>query len=133
MMQRASCLIAATAAILTCTGATHADAPQQRIVVQNYYFALPGKANDVYELRLHASDVRASLGLPRGRVLRRTGDPGSSTDLPDVICECEYPSIAARERDVAALGRSQQFELVEKRMDTLLQKFKRAQFTISGD
>jgi hypothetical protein len=41
------------------------------IVEQTSYFVLPGKAEDVYRVRLHASDVLEKLGLPRGRVLRR--------------------------------------------------------------
>ena len=106
-MPRISCLIAALAALLTCGDNTHAQAASQRIVVQNYYYALPGKSQEVYELRLHASEVRASLGLPRGRVLRRAQDRTKSAvpPPPDVIWECEYPSAAAREKDVAVLGR----------------------------
>ncbi len=105
------------------------------IVVQNFYYALPGKAAEVYALRLHASDVRAALGLPRGRVLRRTTDepkPDPSSPIPDVIWECEYPTLAAREIDVATLGRSKEFERVEERMDHLLRKFARATFEPSG-
>jgi hypothetical protein len=41
---------------------------------------LPGKAEDVYRVRLHASDVLEKLGLPRGHVLRRQGN---SETLPD--------------------------------------------------
>jgi hypothetical protein len=132
-MLRSAWLIGTLATLLICGGTTHADAPAGRIIVQNYYYALPGKVNEVYELRLHASDVRGSLGLPRGRVLRRTKTAGSSADLPDVIWECEYPSAAAREKDVKVLGNIEEFERVERRMDTLLRKFQRAQFTVGGD
>jgi len=45
-----------------------------KIVEQTSYFALPGKVEDVYRVRLHASDVLEKLGLPRGRVLRRQGN-----------------------------------------------------------
>jgi hypothetical protein len=108
-----------------------ADSSAGPIVVQNYYYALPGKAEDVYQWRLHASQVRAKLGLARGRVLRRISqqaiDKDSST-LPDVIWECDYPSQASRERDVERLGKSSEFDEVEKHMDTLLRKFDRAIF-----
>ena len=46
----------------------------QRFIVQNNYWALPGKAEEVFQWRIHASDVRERLGLPRGQVLRREGD-----------------------------------------------------------
>jgi hypothetical protein len=135
-MLRTNWLVAAAVALLACGDVTHAQAPQHRIVVQNYYYALPGKSEEVYELRLHASAVRASLGLARGRVLRRTADPTAkapSAPLPDVIWECEYASASARESDVAALGRSEEFQQIEKRMDSLLEHFQRAVFTISGE
>jgi sulfonate transport system ATP-binding protein len=132
-MLRSTWLVGTTATLLVCGSTTHADAPAARLVVQNYYYALPGKSNEVYELRLHASDVRGSLGLPRGRVLRRTKTANPSADLPDVIWECDYPSAAAREKDVEALRHSEEFERVEKRMDTLLHDFRRAQFTIGGE
>jgi hypothetical protein len=92
------------------------------IVIQNMYWAKPGKADDVYRWRLHASDVRAKLGLPRGRVLRRKGD---SATLPDVIWECEYPSTDARSKDVERISRSSEFKQVEEHMDTLILHFDR--------
>jgi len=99
------------------------------IVVQNYYFALPGKSEEVFEWRLHASEVRAKLGLSRGRVLRRIAAPnGQDSAVPDVIWECDYPSQAAREKDIALLSRSAEFDQVEKHMDKLLRKFDRALF-----
>jgi hypothetical protein len=69
------------------------------IVVQNYYYPKPGKQEEVYQWRLHASEVRAKLGLPKGRVLKKiTGDV-----LYAVAWECEYPSLEARESDVKVL------------------------------
>ena len=105
-------------------------APSEAIVVQNYYYALPGRAEEVFELRLHASELRAKLGLPRGRVLRRTSAPkGEDNAGPDVIWECDYPSRAARQEDIARLSQSAEFDQVEKHMDGLLRKFDRAEFT----
>jgi hypothetical protein len=43
-------------------------------VEQTSYFALPGKAEEVYPQRLHACDVLAKFGLPRGHVLSRQGN-----------------------------------------------------------
>ena len=51
-----------------------------RTIVEQTSFALTGKAEDVYRVRLHASDVLEKLGLPRGHVLRRQGN---SETLPD--------------------------------------------------
>jgi hypothetical protein len=134
MRARLSGLIVASA-LLGAGDATHAQVPSQRMVVQNYYFALPGKIQAVYELRLRASAVRASLGLPRGRVLRREQDkPGSAAaQLPDVVWECEYPSASAREQDVATLGHSEEFARVENQMNSLLRDFQRVVFTVSSD
>jgi hypothetical protein len=109
------------------------------IVVQNYYYARPGKADEVYQWRLHASDVRARLGLARGRVLRRapgqkTGDDsheGGQHDAPDVIWECDYPSPEARAADIARLDNSKEFDAVEKHMDTLIRDFRRVIFEVS--
>ncbi len=104
------------------------------IVVQNFYYALPGKADEVYRWRLHASEVRARLGLAVGRVLRRTPAPGADTEdteLPDVVWECEYPNVEARAADLARLDASREFDSVEAHMQTLIRRFRRAVFTVS--
>ena len=56
------------------------------MVVHNGYYAKPGQAEAVYQWRLHASDVRAQLGFPPGRVLRRIGDANDQEQVlrPDV-------------------------------------------------
>jgi hypothetical protein len=108
------------------------------IVVQNYYYARPGKAEEVYQWRLHASDVRAKLGLARGRVLRRApgekaGDDsheGGPHDVPDVIWECDYPNPEARAADIARLDNSKEFDAVEKHMDSLIRGFRRVIFEV---
>lgn len=93
-----------------------------KIIVQNYYYAKPGKAEEVYRWRIHASEVREKLGLRRGRVLRRTGPSGQ---LPDVIWECEYPDMASREAEVKILDSNSEFDYVLKHMDTLIDRFDR--------
>ncbi len=103
-------------------------AGSKRIVVQNYYYAKPGKADEVFQWRLHASDVREKLGLPRGRVLRHVGEP--ERDKPDVVWECEYPDEAAREEDVRILSSKREFDDVMKHMGTLIQRFERAIYEV---
>jgi hypothetical protein len=104
------------------------------IVVQNFYYALPGKADEVYRWRLHASEVRARLGVAVGRVLRRapaSPDDAKDGDLPDVVWECEYPNAKVRAADVARLDASPEFNLVEAHMQTLIRQFRRAVFSVS--
>ena len=96
------------------------------ILVQNLYFPKPGKEEEVYKWRLHASDVRSKLGLPKGRVLKKL----SGTDGPFVIWECEYPSLEAREKDITVLDKSEEFKQVQAHMSTLLDKFERSVFAI---
>lgn len=112
-----------------------APAAGKAIVVQNFYYALPGKADEVYRWRVHASEVRARLGLAVGRVLRRTpatGADAEDTDLPDVVWECEYPNARARAADLARLDASREFDPVEAHMQTLIRSFRRAIFTVPG-
>jgi hypothetical protein len=103
------------------------------IVVQNYYYALPGREDEVYRWRLHASDVREKLGFPRGRVLRLSRGPElvrSPSEVPDVIWECEYPDIDARERDVKAVEATPEFQAVQKHMRTLFRRFERGMYVV---
>jgi hypothetical protein len=106
--------------------------PGGPVVVQNFYYALPGKADEVYRWRLHASEVRARLGLAVGRVLRRSATPGEEADgeLPDVVWECEYADAKARAADVARLEASHAFDAVEDHMQTLIRGFRRAVYTV---
>ena len=87
------------------------------IVEQTSYFALPGKAEDVYRVRLHACDVLEKLGLPRGRVLRRQGN---SETLPDVMWLVEYPDEAAHQRSLKIRLESPEFKAVQDEMRTLI-------------
>jgi hypothetical protein len=100
----------------------------QHIIVQNYYWAKEGKIEEVYTHRLYASQVRDSLGLAVGRVLKRIGTHG---ELSHVIWECEYPSEAARNEDVRKLTASGAFEKVTKKMGTLIDKFARGVYKVN--
>ncbi|MEJ0103720.1 MAG: hypothetical protein WDO19_14710 [Bacteroidota bacterium] len=103
-----------------CTTGSHAQ-QTKAILVQNHYYPKPGKEEEVYKWRLHASAVRAGLGLPKGRVLKKlTGNGG-----PYVVWECEYPSLNAREKDVASIDQSDEFKKVQEHMGTLIERFER--------
>ena len=91
-------------------------------IVQNSYWALPGKAEEVFQWRIHASDVREQLGLPRGQVLRRQGN---SETLPDVIWQVEYQNEAERLADTKATS-VPEFQEVQKHMTTLISRFERS-------
>jgi hypothetical protein len=78
---------------------------------------LPGKAEDVYRVRLHACDVLEKLGLPRGHVLRRQGN---SETLPDVMWLVEYPDEAAHQRSLKIRLESPEFKAVRDETKTLI-------------
>jgi len=91
------------------------------IVVQNHYYPKQGKDKEVYDWRLHASEVRSKLGLPKGRVLKKLTGTGG----PYVIWECEYASLQEREKDIALIDQSEEFKKVQEHMGTLIEKFER--------
>jgi hypothetical protein len=94
------CLTLALGCVAQAGDAASAE-PVQHIVVQNFYYALPGKAEEVYQWRLHASDVRVKLGLRPGRVLKikRGLEDDGRDDFADVVWECDYPDAASRAAD----------------------------------
>jgi hypothetical protein len=78
---------------------------------------LPGKAEDVYRVRLHASDVLEKLGIPRGHVLRRQGN---SETLLDGMWLVEDPNETARQRNLKIRLESPEFKAVQDEMRTLI-------------
>ena len=92
------------------------------IVIQNEYFPKPGKENEVYELRLHASMVLRKLGVPKGRVLKIMN---IEHNRPYVIWECDYASNEEREKAVKLVSQSSEFKQVETKMGTLINQFER--------
>src|ERR1700685_1170112 len=94
-------------------GGQSAPKAARTIVEQTSYFALPGEAEDVYRVRLHASDVLENLGLPRGCVLRRQEN---SDTLPDVVWLVEYPDEAAHQRSLKIRLESPEFKAVRDEM-----------------
>lgn len=91
------------------------------ILVQNQYFPKPGKEREAYEWRIRASAIREKLGLSKGRILIRE----NLSDRPYLIWECEFTTNKDREMDVETLGKSKEFNKVEKHMGKLLIHFER--------
>jgi hypothetical protein len=87
------------------------------IIEQDQYFALPGKAEEVYQWRIRACDVLEKLGLPRGHVLRLLGN---SDTLPDVMWQLEFPDDAARQQNLKVRLESSEFTAVRDHMKTLI-------------
>jgi hypothetical protein len=100
------------------------DAPT---VMQVVYYAKPGSADEVLSHRLHASDVLEKLGLPRGRVFRRTG---GTDEQPDVMWECEFSSVAARDRFLKVASSSAEFDEVRKHMSALIRNAERRDWEV---
>jgi hypothetical protein len=61
--------------------------------------------------------------------LRRVND---SDELPDVIWECEFPDVAAHDRDMDARAGSDAFEGVRDRMRTLIGRFERTLWRVES-
>src|SRR5215470_4488199 len=101
--------------------------PTGVVVIQVSYYAKPGKADEVFTHRQHVSDLLEKLGLPRGRVMRRAG---SSSDQPDVMWECEYPSAAALDEALKSAQASSEFEEARKHMGTLILKGERRDWEV---
>jgi hypothetical protein len=89
-----------------------------KVIVQNRYFAKPGKGDEVYQWRLHACDVIEKLGSPRGIVLRGRGD-----NEPDAIWQVEFQTREAARTMSAAVTATPEFKAVEAHMGTLIRRF----------
>lgn len=101
--------------------------PAKVTVLQVFYYAKPGKADEVFSHRQHVSDLLQKLGLPRGRVMRRAG---GSDDQPDVLWECEFPNVAARDHFLEVAGASLEFVEARKYMTTLVTKAERIDWEV---
>ena len=100
------------------------------IVSFNFYYARPGQEDAVLRQRLRACDVRATIGVPRGRVLARTA---GAADLPDVIWEHHFDDVAGHHADMAVRAASPEFEAVRAGMRKLCRRFERPLFEICAD
>jgi hypothetical protein len=92
------------------------------IVSYNFYYARPGDAAAVLQQRIRASDVRAQLGLPRGRIISKVEGEG---DWPDVIWRLDFADMAAQYADMKARAESPEFETIRHGMRQLYRRFER--------
>ena len=100
------------------------------IVERTQYFAKPGLAAEVLDLRCKASAVRLSIGLPAGEIFVK--HPGGDGSEPDVAWQCTFPDVAARNADLAARAASAEFERVRVQMRKLYARFERQVFAIAA-
>jgi hypothetical protein len=100
------------------------------IVERTHYYAKPGLAAEVLELRRRASAVRLSIGLPAGEILVK--HPGGDGSEPDVAWQCAFADAAARDADLAARAASAEFESVRVQMRKLYARFERQVFAIAS-
>jgi hypothetical protein len=108
---------------ITPTGAT-------RIVERTQYYAKPGLAAEVLDVRRKASAVRVSIGLPAGEIFVK--HPGGDGSEPDVAWQCTFADAAARDADLAARAASAEFESVRVQMRKLYARFERQVFAIAA-
>ena len=101
--------------------------PGRVTILQVIYYAKHGKADEVFRHRQHVSDVLEKLGLPHGRVMRRVG---GSDDQPDVLWQCEFPNLAARDHFLEVAGASLEFVEARKYMTTLVSKAERIDWEV---
>jgi hypothetical protein len=99
------------------------------IVERTQYFAKPGLAAEVLDVRRKASAVRLSIGLPAGEIFVK--HPGGDGSEPDVAWQCTFADVAARDADLAARAASAEFESVRVQMRKLYARFERQVFTIA--
>jgi hypothetical protein len=103
------------------------------IVERTQYFAKPGLAGEVLDLRRKASAVRLSIGLPAGEIFVK--HPSGDGSEPDVAWQCTFADAAAREADLADLAAraaSAAFESIRVQMRKLLVRFERQVFSIAS-
>ena len=71
---------------------------------------------------LQASDVRAQLGLPRGRTISKVEGGG---EWPDMIWQLDFADTAAQDTAMKARAERPEFETIRHDMRQLYQRFER--------
>ena len=99
------------------------------IVERTHYYAKPGLAAEVLDVRRKASAVRLAIGLPAGEIFVK--HPGGDGSEPDVAWQCTFADVAARDADLAARAASVEFESVRVQMRKLYVRFERQVFAIA--
>ena len=100
------------------------------LVERTHYYAKPGLAAEVLDVRRKASAVRFSIGLPAGEIFVK--HPGGDGSEPDVAWQCTFADIPARDADLAARAASAEFESVRVQMRKLYARFERQVFAIAS-
>jgi hypothetical protein len=98
--------------------AVEGGAPVLGFLAQNRYFAKAGRAQDVYDLRLHACDVLERIGVARGVVFR-----GRGGTEPDAIWQVSFTSRDAMREARRKVSDNAEFRSVQERMGTLIRRF----------
>ncbi len=99
------------------------------IIERTHYFAKPGLAQRVIQIRREANAVRREIGLPSGRTFMKAD--GSQDDSPDVVWECRFRDAAAQAADLDARRASPAFGTVRARMKAAIDRFDR--YVLSED
>jgi hypothetical protein len=99
------------------------------IVERTHYFAKPGLAIEVLDLRRKACAVRLSMGLPVGEIFIK--HPRGDGSEPDVAWQCTFADAGVREADLAARAASTEFQNVVAQMLKQIVRFDRQVFSIS--
>ena len=98
------------------------------IVERTLYFAKPGRAAAVLEVRRRASRVRRELGLDGGTIVVAHGD----SDAPDVSWECRFRDAEEHRLDLEARDESDAFAKVRDEMRGQIERFERHVFEQIG-
>jgi hypothetical protein len=99
------------------------------IVERTHYFAKPGLATEVLDLRRKACAVRLSMGLPAGEIFIK--HPRGDGSEPDVAWQCTFTDATAREADLAARAASTEFQNVVAQMLKQIVRFDRQVFSVA--
>jgi hypothetical protein len=111
------CLIAAAAGSM----AQQQTGSGTTTVVQLSYYALPGKEQEVLNIRLSACDVLEKNGVTRGRVLTRSHclRETKQGDTPDVVWEGEFSDAASLTRYEEIASKHPDFIAAVQKMRTV--------------
>ncbi len=96
------------------------------VTVLNAYHPLAGNQDRVLAQRVHASEVRQTLGYPAGRTLSRVSPQGLAKGaIPQVLWQMNYPDVQSRRGDFEAVTATAAFQEVTRSMRELLSDFER--------
>jgi hypothetical protein len=86
------------------------------------YWAKPGKAAAVLEVRRRASQIRVRLGLPAGTIFVKVS---KTSEGPDVQWECRFDSLEEHTHDLTIRDTSPDFQRIREEMRGLIERFER--------